>query len=220
MYEVKGPLTTVIEAKDRNIEFDMFRFEFPNGLAGKLDEIPEAVVDELNTRGFLHKLYSVLQLGEIRPKDSPLVRVHSACFHGDTLRHRLCDCGEQYEEALDQIAAEGKGLLIYCQDHEGRGIGVRRHFDAYMMQQEKGVDTFDSFRELGLEVDPRSYSDVVEILRDYYGLRAIRLLTNNPDKIQRLEEGGIKVARVPLWVPRTKVNAKQIDAKIANGHLH
>ena len=210
-YEIIGKFPTVIKAKGKHNEFKVFLFEFPNGSAPVF-----LANDDTET---VPRLYSVLQMGEILPGDSPLVRVHSACHLGDTLRHVVCDCGDQYEEAIDRIAEEGTGVVVYCQGHEGRGIGPKRHFQAYELQYESGANTFESYEQLGFPVDSRDYSDAITILRDHYGLRALRLLTNNPDKIKPLTEGGIEVVRVPLWVPRTKINEAQFEAKLKRGHL-
>lgn len=128
----------------------------------------------------------------------PLVRIHSQCLTGDTLHSLRCDCGEQLEQALAQIEVSGCGVLIY-QMQEGRGIGLLNKLHAYQLQ-DRGVDTVEANVQLGFEADQRSYQFCAQILK-YFGIQRIRLMSNNPDKIQGLEaEGILVVQRVPLVV--------------------
>ena len=217
--EIKGPLHEIIKLDDRLVEFELYRFDFKNEIADLVsnERVSERLFQSLDQRGVLNDTYYVLEKGNVRNSSNSLIRVHSACFHGDTLRHVICDCGEQYEAALKQIAEE-EGLLIYCEGQDGRGIHKKLHFRSYLDQQENLWDTFESFRRRGLNEDPRDYSNVVKILK-YYGLSRIRLLTNNPEKIQSIKSSDIEVERIPIWVKKTGINSKQIEAKLRRGHL-
>lgn len=129
--------------------------------------------------------------------DGPvLVRIHSECFTGDVLGSRRCDCGEQLQRAIAEIAASGSGVLVYLRQ-EGRGIGLEEKLKAYNLQ-DKGMDTVEANIALGHSPDTRDYSAGAAILRDL-GIQRIKLLTNNPAKMDGLGEYGINVVeRVPL----------------------
>jgi GTP cyclohydrolase II len=123
-------------------------------------------------------------------KTVPLLRIHSQCFTGDVLRSLRCDCGDQLELAMQTIAAEGCGVLIY-EHQEGRGIGLMAKLQAYALQ-DRGLDTIAANHALGFEADCRDFSLPVAILRDL-GICRVRLLSNNPDKLRALVEAGIDV---------------------------
>ncbi|HET8603572.1 MAG TPA: bifunctional 3,4-dihydroxy-2-butanone-4-phosphate synthase/GTP cyclohydrolase II [Marmoricola sp.] len=126
-----------------------------------------------------------------------LTRVHSECLTGDVFGSARCDCGPQLGEAMDRIAAEGRGVVIYLRGHEGRGIGLLAKLQAYQLQ-DGGRDTVDANLDLGLPADARHYGAATQILRDL-GVASVRLMTNNPDKTRSLESYGVAVAeRVPL----------------------
>src|ERR1700736_1922373 len=133
----------------------------------------------------------VLVLGE-PTRGVPLVRIHSQCITGEVLRSLRCDCGEQLELAMRAIGAEGCGLLIYEQQ-EGRGIGLMAKLQAYALQ-DTGLDTITANHALGFEADYRDFSLPVAILNDL-GIRRVRLLSNNPDKLCALVHGGIEVVK-------------------------
>ena len=135
--------------------------------------------------------------GDISGDEPVLTRVHSECLTGDVFGSKRCDCGPQLEEALQQIAAEGRGVVVYLRGHEGRGIGLVAKLQAYQLQ-DGGRDTVDANIDLGLPADARHYGTATQILRDL-GVASVRLLTNNPDKVSSLEDYGVPVAeRVPL----------------------
>ncbi len=130
--------------------------------------------------------------GEIRDQENLLVRVHSECFTGDVLGSNRCDCGEQLDYALCQIANQGRGALIYLRQ-EGRGIGLLEKLRAYNLQ-DQGLDTVEANLALGHQADLRDYSIAAAILEDL-GVRSIQLLTNNPAKIDDLTKHGVVVTQ-------------------------
>jgi 3,4-dihydroxy 2-butanone 4-phosphate synthase/GTP cyclohydrolase II len=136
--------------------------------------------------------------GDLTGSDDPvLTRVHSECLTGDVFGSSRCDCGPQLDEALEAIATEGRGVVVYLRGHEGRGIGLVAKLQAYQLQ-DGGRDTVDANLDLGLPADARHYGAATQILRDL-GVRSVRLLTNNPAKVTSLKEYGVPVAeRVPL----------------------
>jgi GTP cyclohydrolase II len=137
----------------------------------------------------------VLKMGELDEGPPPLVRIHSECLTGDVFHSLRCDCRAQLELALKTIAQEGRGLVIY-EHQEGRGIGLLNKLRAYELQ-DQGADTVEANQRLGFESDLRSYELPGAILR-YFGLEAIRLLSNNPEKVEAVERAGVHVAeRVP-----------------------
>jgi GTP cyclohydrolase II len=153
------------------------------------------------------------------PRDRPvLARLHSACFTGDLLGSLKCDCGAQLQAALAQMGAEGAGVLLYL-SQEGRGIGLANKLRAYALQ-DQGFDTVEANHRLGFADDERDFRIGAEILRRM-GFSAVRLMTNNPAKVRRMEECGMTVAeRVPLRVGRNRHNAGYLATKAAkSGHL-
>ncbi|HVV07778.1 GTP cyclohydrolase II [Amycolatopsis sp.] len=141
-----------------------------------------------------------------------LVRVHSECMTGDLFGSTRCECGEQLEAALDAIVDEGGGILIYLRGHEGRGIGLVAKIRTHILQDE-GLDTVDSATSLGFPVDIRDYGPAAHVL-GHLGVRSVRLMSNNPDKISALEAHGIRVAaRVPLLAPPSQDNIRYLTAK-------
>lgn len=136
----------------------------------------------------------VLKMGDL---DGPpaLVRIHSECLTGDVFHSLRCDCRAQLEIALESIAKEGRGLLIY-EHQEGRGIGLLNKLRAYELQ-DQGADTIEANEQLGFDSDLRSYALPGAILQ-FFGLKAVRLLSNNPEKVEAVEHAGVRVAeRVP-----------------------
>src|SRR5271170_6119746 len=137
---------------------------------------------------------AVLKMGDLTGAP-PLVRVHSQCLTGDVFHSLRCDCRAQLELALESIAREGRGVLIY-EHQEGRGIGLLNKLRAYELQ-DHGADTVEANEQLGFDSDLRSYDLPGAILR-HFGVRAVRLLSNNPEKVEAVERAGIQVVeRVP-----------------------
>jgi GTP cyclohydrolase II len=146
-----------------------------------------------------------LRHGRLSEKKPPLVRVHSQCLTGDVFTSQRCDCRAQLEFSLRKIAKEPAGVLLYL-PQEGRGIGLINKIRAYELQDE-GLDTVDANRRLGFQADSRDYEFAAEALKSL-GLRSVRLLSNNPDKVQQLERSGIRVVeRIPCR-PRTSRHSR------------
>lgn len=153
-----------------------------------------------------------LVYGDVSGPEPVLTRVHSECLTGDVFGSHRCDCGPQLNEAMKQIVAEGRGVVIYLRGHEGRGIGLVAKLQAYALQDE-GRDTVDANLDLGLPADGRHYGTATQVLRDL-GIASVRLLTNNPDKTASLEDFGIKVAEtVPLAIHPTDDNIDYLRTK-------
>lgn len=141
----------------------------------------------------------------------PLVRVHSECLTGDVFGSQRCDCGAQLDQALARVAAEG-GAVVYLRGHEGRGVGLLAKLQAYALQDE-GLDTVDAQIALGLPVDAREYAAGAAILLDL-GVEAVRLLTNNPRKVEAMQEHGLEVSAVePIRTEPLATNAAYLRTK-------
>jgi 3,4-dihydroxy 2-butanone 4-phosphate synthase / GTP cyclohydrolase II len=156
--------------------------------------------------------------GEVRGLEDVLVRVHSECLTGDVFGSLRCDCGLQFEDAMQRVEAEGRGVVLYLAQ-EGRGIGLLNKLKAYELQ-ELGLDTVDANLKLGLPADSRDYGIGAEILADL-GVRSVRLLTNNPAKIAGLEEHGIPItAQIPIVQQAGRHNRDYLRTKARRmGHL-
>ena len=148
--------------------------------------------------------------GEVKNKKNVFVRVHSQCLTGDTLDSLRCDCGQQLNNALKIISKNG-GVLLYM-EQEGRGIGLMNKIAAYHFQ-DQGMDTIEANLKLGFKADARDYTIGAQILADL-GLSTIKLLTNNPRKIEGLEKYGLEIVeRVPLLIKPNKNNKKYLKTK-------
>lgn len=155
----------------------------------------------------------VLVMGEPDKGPVPLVRLHSACFTGDVLASLRCDCGDQLDQALQMIASEGTGVLVYL-PQEGRGIGLVEKIKAYALQ-DQGLDTVEANLALGYKADTRDYGVGIQLLKDL-GLTKVRLLTNNPKKTDAFIYGGFDlqvVDQVPIHAPVNEHNARYIATK-------
>jgi 3,4-dihydroxy 2-butanone 4-phosphate synthase/GTP cyclohydrolase II len=142
---------------------------------------------------------------------APLIRIHSECFTGDVIHSQRCDCGEQLTRSLSEIEAYGYGYILYLRDHEGRGIGLTEKLKAYLLQNE-GVDTVDANLKLGHSVDSRDWSEAIAILKNL-NLSAIKLLTNNPEKVRVVIESGITCDQIPLMIEPNKFNIRYLTTK-------
>ena len=160
----------------------------------------------------------VIMKGDVRNKERVLLRIHSECLTGDVFGSRRCDCGEQLELALAKIAEEGAGMVLYLRQ-EGRGIGLVNKVRAYNLQ-DQGADTIEANEWLGFPADLRSYRCAGCILT-FLGVKSVRLMTNNPKKIEEVEKYGVHVAeRVAIEVPSNPANERYLTTKREQmGHM-
>ncbi|HKW16753.1 MAG TPA: GTP cyclohydrolase II [Terriglobales bacterium] len=179
--------------------FRIYGFRMIQGVNGKPEEAVALVMGDIHSA-------------------SPLVRIHSQCLTGDVFGSLRCDCRQQLEMALNMIAGEGTGILIYEQQ-EGRGIGLMPKLQAYELQ-DSGLDTVEANEKLGFKADHREFALPAEILKAL-GVKSVRLLSNNPEKVAALESAGIKVAeRVPCEVQPSAHAAEYLRTKKEKlGHL-
>ena len=164
------------------------------------------------------KEHVALTLGDVGDGEPVLTRIHSECLTGDALFSLRCDCGEQLHTALMAIATEGRGALLYLRQ-EGRGIGLINKIKAYRLQ-DAGADTVEANEALGFGADLRDYS-ICKPMLDHLGIRKLRLMTNNPRKVEAMEELGMSVVeRIPLETPHNPHNQKYLATKAGKlGHL-
>jgi GTP cyclohydrolase II len=162
--------------------------------------------------------YIALVKGELDSSRPSLVRIHSQCLTGDVFHSVKCDCGRQLEFAMKRIEAEGHGVIIY-QQQEGRGIGIINKIRAYALQ-DAGLDTVEANLSLGFEADLRQYECCAEIVKQL-GLRRVRIMSNNPDKIAALERAGIEIVeRVPIELEPNETSRGYMKTKKEKmGHL-
>ena len=152
-----------------------------------------------------------------KPVDDCLVRIHSRCLYGDIFGADTCDCREQLDRSIKLIKEERAGVVVYL-DQEGRGAGLVAKAMGYRISQNEGLDTFASYRHLGLPLDSRSYADAAALLVEL-GLHSVRLLTNNPEKVQALADAGIEVKRETLLADiRSEFALDYLLAKEEHGH--
>ncbi len=175
--------------------------------------------------GFLDKItgaeHAALVMGNVSgTEDSILCRVHSECLTGDTFGSLKCDCGDQFAAAMTKIAQEGRGVLLYLRQ-EGRGIGLLNKIKAYALQ-DRGMDTVDANLALGLPADARDYNCGIQMLK-ILGIKKIKLLTNNPDKIKQINDSGSGIEiteRLPLAVPTRPQDIQYLTTKrVRMGHF-
>lgn len=157
--------------------------------------------------------------GDPKDKENVLVRVHSECLTGDVFGSQRCDCGEQLDIGMAKISEEGCGVIVYLRGHEGRGIGLANKIMAYELQ-DQGRDTVEANLDLGLPVDMRDYRAASEILQDL-GVLSIRLMTNNPGKLEKLTRYGVKITdRIPVLTKLTPHNTSYLRTKRRKlGHM-
>ena len=177
---------------------------------------------EFRAYGYVNEVngehHVALVKGDIGDGENVLVRVHSECLTGDVFGSLRCDCGDQLHSAMRQVDAEGRGIVLYMRQ-EGRGIGLINKLKAYELQQQ-GMDTVEANLALGFEPDAREYYIGAQILHDL-GVRTMRLLTNNPDKVYQLEEFGLRITeRVPIQVDANDFDRRYLRTKRDKmGHL-
>ncbi len=187
----------------------------------------EALANKLTSEGGQHlfshlvsplAVNSVLVIG--KPKDEPLVRVHSNCLTGDVFGSQRCDCGPQLANAIARINADPKsGYIVYMAGHEGRGIGLWAKAATYLLQ-DAGENTYQANRSLGLPDDSRDFTDAAVLLKYFVGQKPFRLLTNNPKKLEDLAAHGVKQVIQEKHVHGVvDTNQKYLEAKRGWGHV-
>jgi len=164
------------------------------------------------------KEHIVLSMGDLSTDESVLARVHSECLTGDALFSLRCDCGPQLQFAMQKIAEQGRGMILYLRQ-EGRGIGLLNKIKAYSLQ-DQGADTVEANVRLGFEPDAREY-DICKPMLDHFGVKSLRLMTNNPRKVDALESLGIDVTeRLPIETGQNSHNESYLAVKMSKlGHL-
>lgn len=164
------------------------------------------------------KEHVALTMGNIADGETVLGRIHSECLTGDALHSLRCDCGAQLDAAMQAISREGRGILLYLRQ-EGRGIGLVNKIRAYQLQ-DQGADTVEANEQLGFEADMRQY-DMLKVMLDHLGVTHLRLMTNNPRKVQALEDMGILVVdRIPLQTGENPHNRQYLATKAGKlGHM-
>ena len=162
--------------------------------------------------------FVALYKGELRPDVPALVRIHSQCLTGDVFGSAKCDCGAQLHRTLEMIQEEGRGAIVY-QQQEGRGIGIINKIRAYALQDE-GADTVEANERLNLPIDSRDYRQCAEVLFDL-GLCQVKVISNNPGKLQALQEAGLEIVeRVSIEVESQEAAARYLKTKKEKmGHL-
>lgn len=162
--------------------------------------------------------FVVIYKGKLRADVPTLVRIHSQCLTGDVFGSIKCDCGPQLHRAMEMIEAEGRGAIVY-QQQEGRGIGIINKIRAYALQDE-GADTVEANEQLGFAVDARDYRQCAEILFDL-GLCQVRVISNNPEKLNALEDAGLQIVeRIPIEIDAEQPAAHYLKTKKEKmGHL-
>lgn len=164
------------------------------------------------------KEHVALSLGEVRKQEPLLCRIHSECLTGDCLFSLRCDCGPQLKFAMEKVGEAGRGLILYLRQ-EGRGIGLLNKIRAYSLQ-DSGADTVEANVQLGFEPDSREYQ-ICKPMLDFFDVRSVRLMTNNPRKVEALQDMGIEVAEIiPIHTGANPHNESYLAVKIDKlGHI-
>lgn len=220
---VLGPIPLPLQFGDSEIEVAWYACVRRTEL-GKIEEIADELRAQHGQASFATlassmAVNSVLMIGEPARWKNPLVRVHSSCMTGDVFGSQRCECGPQLQMALQRIQEDEQGgLVIYMSGHEGRGIGLWAKAATYLLQ-DAGEDTYEANRSLGLPDDSRDFSDAGSLLRFFVKDRPFRLLTNNPKKVNDLEQMGLKgITRVKHVTGVGDNNRRYLSAKQVWGH--
>ncbi|KYK26772.1 hypothetical protein AYK26_04840 [Euryarchaeota archaeon SM23-78] len=164
--------------------------------------------------------FHVITLGDIKGKENVLMRIESACTYAHLYGSQLCDCQYQLKHGLKKISDEGAGIYIYCLDQHGRGVGIDNHLKGYQVEQEKNLDTVEAHLYLGLPADARNYGPIIDIL-NHFEIKSVRILTNNPNRIEILKKNNIPAIRIAHEGPLTKYNKRELRTKKEKlGHMY
>ncbi|KXZ17307.1 GTP cyclohydrolase [Bacillus nakamurai] len=213
-----GPVTLPLNVNVKTFIFKWYTWVNQENIAEDLSI--EQILKQLQGNPMAdQQLSSVLVYGEFKHANQAFVRFHSICHTGDIFGSRKCDCGEQFQEAKQLITDNGCGAIFYIANQEGRGIGLFHKAMAYLLQQQ-GMDTVEANEALGFEDDLRTYDESATILK-FLRNQPIDLITNNPHKLEKLRQAGIRIRRrIPVWCPITADNERYIQTKIVrSGHL-
>ncbi len=221
--DVMGPIPLPITLDDRELRFDWYA-AVRSAELDRVDKLARTLRNEGRQRLFAAltasmAVNSVLIYGEPLAAASPLIRVHSSCLTGDVFGSQRCECGPQLLAALDHITREPHGgAIVYMAGHEGRGIGLWAKAATYILQ-DSGENTYQANRSLGLPDDSRDFSDAATLLLHFFGDRPMRLLTNNPKKVDDLHALGLRtLSPVKLVVGINDWNRRYLAAKRDWGH--
>lgn len=220
---ILGPIPLPLDVADEKLTVNWFACVRNTELA-KLQELADELREQNAQESFATlatsmAVNSVLVIGDPGQSESPLVRVHSSCLTGDVFGSERCECGPQLHAALRRISeAPGGGVLVYMAGHEGRGIGLWAKAATYLLQ-DAGEDTYQANRSLGLPDDSRDFGDAAALLHHFVGNRPIRLLTNNPKKLEDLARHGLtRVTPVKHVCGVSDFNRRYLEAKKTWGH--
>ncbi|WP_088036365.1 GTP cyclohydrolase II [Evansella clarkii] len=211
-----GPVQLPVRLGEQEITFQWYTWlslkDLPSDKEELLKALPEADLA-------FSQQSSVLVYGDFSSADDAMIRFHSICHTGDIFGSMRCDCGYQLRKSMNMIVENGSGALFYLADHEGRGIGLFSKSLAYILQEE-GLDTVEANEQLGFEDDQRSYNEAIRILQAFRK-KPVSLITNNPKKVNSLNEAGMSVHRsVPLWGDFSEHNRKYLQTKAEkSGHM-
>jgi GTP cyclohydrolase II len=221
--DILGPIPLPVTLDDVTLDLRWYAVVRSREIA-RLNELADALKQQGGEHLFASlassmAVNSVLIYGEPEQDESPLVRVHSNCMTGDVFGSQRCECGPQFLGALDRISSEPKGgTIIYMAGHEGRGIGLWAKAATYLLQ-DAGEDTYQANRSLGLPDDCRDFSDAAALIRYFFPDKPLRLLTNNPKKVNDLTALGVADVRaVPHLVGISNHNRRYLAAKRDWGH--
>ena len=220
---ILGPIPLPLQLGPAHIDVQWFAC-VRNTELGKIEQLAEDLREKNGQRSFATlasymAVNSVLLVGDPDSWKNPLVRVHSSCLTGDVFGSERCECGPQMQTALQRINADSEGgMLIYMSGHEGRGIGLWAKAATYLLQ-DAGEDTYQANRSLGLPDDSRDFADAAILLKYFAADKPIRLLTNNPKKVEDLTEFGLRdISRIKHVTGVTDNNRRYLTAKQDWGH--
>ena len=220
---ILGPIPLPLELCGSNFDVQWYAC-VRNTELGKIEELADDLREQNGQRSFATlasymAVNSVMIIGDPERWSRPLVRVHSSCLTGDVFGSQRCECGPQMHTALERISSdEDGGMLVYMAGHEGRGIGLWAKAATYLLQ-DAGENTYQANESLGLPADSRDFSDAASLLKYFTAGRPIRLLTNNPKKVNDLRDFGIEhITRVKHVTGVTESNRRYLSAKQEWGH--
>jgi GTP cyclohydrolase II len=199
------------------------KFKMPCKLVdGTMQEFDLYLFSFLKENKFLgpEEHFHVLVAGDVSGKKDVLIRIESACTYAHLYGSQLCDCQFQLQKALKSISKNGSGVYIYCLDQHGRGLGIVNHVKVYQVEQELGLDTVEAHLYYGLPIDARNYDPIVAIL-NYFNVKCVKIMSNNPKRLDLFKSYGIPVKRVPHQGNLTEYNKRELKTKQEKlGHLY